>query len=886
MSDFEFATPDYSKLKASFPDIHADFSEHLNAPTDPSVRPINHALAVLEVIEYIAPRTQKLLEAHPHFLPLFEKEWGDYKNITDQDSICELCFLEQFLFPENQSCPIQEETSLASYKEQFDQWMAKTESDHEESQKQIQEHFSEHLSPLKLPCRCPKCTGDLRTFLREDLFNKAKEDILNSTENFKALPPESPRHDFVDIYYKLCKRIDRRINKAAPKLRRGSVHKLKTQLDSLIQSHFRYENELLGLYREKLDELIIQELQAKGLRKDLIDEGQKTRFFKQRGRGIWKGDQVLAREIQRLIQTVLSLKRKDISAKILQDYLGQFWIHTEARKLKRRVTYHMGPTNSGKTWNAIQNLSKVDKGCYLAPLRLLATELYDTLNEMGVKTTLLTGEEVIELKDASHTSSTIEMVKLHEPFDMCVIDEIQMINDPQRGWAWTRALVGVQAPDIHLCGDPTALELIQKICDLCGDHLEIKEYHRMTDLKILPHKVRADELQKHDAVIVFSRRNALRYKIDLEKLGYKVSIVYGRLSPEVRREQARKFDAGETDIIVSTDAISMGMNLPIKRVVFTTLSKFIDNKEIPISNSEIKQIAGRSGRYNRFPTGFISTLERVEDGLEKIQDAMAEELPQKDFAMVGPDLDIFSKVNQALKAASLPDLGLAEFLRLFNTMQFDYPFYCVDLKEMIEITEMVEQTNSRADSLDHAEVFGFACAPVNLGLPDHVQFFLSIVNRYVHQKSITCQKTDSNSENIDYLETSIKCIELYQWLARHFHNKHFEYDEHELLHNKTAAIEKLNALLSEKMTLSCMVCGCKLPPKHEHMICDSCFQKRRFRRRRPRKAFGTKPTAKTDGQRSERSGRMSKGKRSQNQNRRTRGKGGPKAKRSHPFSKR
>ena len=70
------------------------------------------------------------------------------------------------------------------------------------------------------------------------------------------------------------------------------------------------------------------------------------------------------------------------------------------------------------------------------------------------------------------------MVKLHESFEMCVIDEIQMINDPQRGWAWTRALTGAQAPEVHICGDPTALELVQKICDLCGDQLEIKEYQR------------------------------------------------------------------------------------------------------------------------------------------------------------------------------------------------------------------------------------------------------------------------------------------------------------------------------------------------------------------------------------------------------------------------
>ena len=616
-----------------------------------------------------------------------------------------------------------------------------------------------------------------------------------------------------------------------------------------MQKKFNYESSVLEIYRKKLHYLVEDELKLKGLRRDLVGEEQKVRFFVQTGKGIWKAEKVLRKEIQKLIQSILTFKRKDISANILQSHLGEFWLYSEARKLKRKVIYHMGPTNSGKTYCAVQKLATASKGCYLAPLRLLATELYDTLNEMGVQTTLLTGEEVIETAGATHTSSTIEMVKLQESFEMCVIDEIQMINDSQRGWAWTRALVGVQAPEIHVCGDPTAFDLIEEICHLCGDDLEVKTYERMTNLEVMPKKVAVDEFQKHDAVIVFSRRNALRFKMDLEALGYKVSIVYGRLSPEVRREQARKFDQEETDVIVSTDAIAMGMNLPIRRVIFTTLSKFIDSQEIPISNSEIKQIAGRAGRFNHYDTGLVSTLERVEGGIEKVTEAITEDFKQKKFAMVGPDLDIFSKVNEALKKSSLPELDLADFLRLFNTMQFKEPFYCVDLKEMIEVAEMVEQVNFKIGSLTNAEVFGFSCAPVNLGLPEHVQFFLSIVNRYVNSVSIPCHTIDAESDDIDYLETSIKCTELYQWLARHFNDKNFDYHEADLLSNKGKAIEKLNVLLSEKITFTCIVCSCKLPPKHQYSICDSCFKKRRFRRSKSRRSSQGKTRSQAHGSR-------------------------------------
>lgn len=415
-------------------------------------------------------------------------------------------------------------------------------------------------------------------------------------------------------------------------------------------------------------------------------------------------------------------------------------------------------------------------------------------------TTLLTGEEVIEKQGATHFSSTIEMAKLHQSFDCCVIDEIQMISDPQRGWAWTRALINMRAPEIHLCGDGSVLNLVQDILKLTGDHLEVKYYERMTELKVEDHPVSLKELQRSDALIVFSRRNALKYKAELEKQNFKVSVIYGMLSPEVRREQARKFDEGETDIIVSTDAIAMGMNLPVKRIVFSSFSKFIDGREYQLSMSDVKQISGRAGRYGRFPTGLVTCLQSAQhqQGLAILRRSLTGQLEDKTQAMVGPDLDIFRQVNDALTENKLKTLDLSEFLRLFYTMSFIKPFNCVQLSEMIEITEMVEKINESEQTLSMSEIFGFACAPVNLGLIDHVQYFLAMVTKFVQAKVITLELIDAQSTNIDYLETAIKCMELYQWLARHFDNKNFSYDRDQLQENKLGAIEQLNFLLSEK----------------------------------------------------------------------------------------
>ncbi len=169
-------------------------------------------------------------------------------------------------------------------------------------------------------------------------------------------------------------------------------------------------------------------------------------------------------------------------------------------------------------------------------------------------------------------------------------------------------------------------------------------------------------------------------------------------------------------------------------------------------------------------------------------------------------------------------------LRLFNTMTFTKPFYCVDLREMIELAETVEDIDYEG-KLSTSEIFGFSCAPVNLGLMEHVQYFVWILKKFVVGEPIKNEPINHLSNEIDYLETSIKCVELFQWLARHFSNKNFDFLEAELLENKLKAIDKLNTLLSDKITPTCSSCGCKLPDKSKFPICDECFKHRRFGRK-------------------------------------------------------
>lgn len=801
----------------------------------PEIRSLEEALIVLETLESIALDSKNLIDQFPSLESLFEKNFGKLRDLYDRAAIVETALEDDFIFPATNSYGFTVDGDFssdvaASYKDIFKAWIEDKTVKHEATQELLKVNFEIKISDRDLTCQCIQCLGDYRTQVRESVYSVQTELINSTEERLQDWVLTKKITDISGAVFNLKRDLEKNFHNMRNKLKRSSVNKLENEVKTHFRDKFGAKSELGKVYKEKLNVFFNTLLVEKGLKPELVAQEEYDRFYIQLETNIWKGELFLRKEFERFIQAIMAFKRKDVSSTILRDYLGQFWAHTEARRLNRKIIYHMGPTNSGKTYHAIEALCQAKNGCYLAPLRLLASELFDTMNSKGVKTNLLTGEEVLEVPGAQHYSSTIEMAKLQQRFECCVIDEIQMLTDSQRGWAWTRALVNIQADVVHICGDHSVLELVKQILDLCGDTLEIREYTRMTELNVMANQIPLSQLEKNDALIVFSRRNALKYKSDLEELDFKVSIVYGRLSPEVRREQARKFDEGETDIMVSTDAIAMGMNLPVKRIVFSALSKFIDNKENPLTFSEIKQISGRAGRFKRFPVGEVTTLNRVEDGLRILKNALAHTLSQSDKAMVGPDLDIFSSVNNALDSNSLPSLSLSEFLRLFNTMTFRKPFYCVDMKEMIELAEMVEAADEDR-TLSNSEIFGFACAPVNLGLVEHVQYYLWILKHYVGNQAINNETIDDRSDNIDYLETSIKCVELFQWLSRHFDQKNFEFDEKSLLENKSKAIERLNELLSDKIGKTCSSCGCKMPANARFNICDDCFSNRKFNRR-------------------------------------------------------
>lgn len=324
-------------------------------------------------------------------------------------------------------------------------------------------------------------------------------------------------------------------------------------------------------------------------------------------------------QIQELNQHVLKT--------IPDDYID---LYPAARAMHRKFYLHIGPTNSGKTYRAIQALEKAEHGIYLGPLRLLAYEQYETMNYDGCPCSLLTGEEEIQIPFSRVQASTIEMAAMKDVYDIAVIDEAQMMADEERGGYWSQAVLGLCASQIHVCAAPYAEKiLIQMITD-CGDEYEVEHLERLVPLEADRRTFRFPQsIQDGDALILFSRKDVHACAAELSQRKIPCSVIYGTLPYDVRHEQARKFTRGETKVLIATDAVGMGLNLPIRRVVFLKHSKFDGKEQRDLKPSEIQQIAGRAGRYQRYDVGYYTAYgerqivdEGAEEPIEDITEAV------------------------------------------------------------------------------------------------------------------------------------------------------------------------------------------------------------------------------------------------------------------------
>jgi ATP-dependent RNA helicase SUPV3L1/SUV3 len=291
----------------------------------------------------------------------------------------------------------------------------------------------------------------------------------------------------------------------------------------------------------------------------------------------------------------------------------QSWVEGAAPTLPVRtvrpdeVVFHLGPTNSGKTHDSLQALAATGSGVYAAPLRQLAHEAYAKLSAQLPPGTvgLSTGEEEID-PHAPIVCCTVE--KAPARGELLVLDESHWIADPDRGHHWARLLLTGEYRVMHLISAAEAHPLLEPLVADAG-HVTVVDHQRLSRLDVLRAPVRADGVRPQTLVVAFSRKAvyAVAAELDQHRPG-KVGVLYGALPPATRREVIERFTDGELEVLVTTDVIGHGINVPATTVLFAETTKFDGTERRPLRSWETAQIAGRAGRYGLTGHGRVGIL--------------------------------------------------------------------------------------------------------------------------------------------------------------------------------------------------------------------------------------------------------------------------------------
>ena len=285
----------------------------------------------------------------------------------------------------------------------------------------------------------------------------------------------------------------------------------------------------------------------------------------------------------------------------------------------KKIIALLGPTNTGKTHEAIEKMLEFDTGIFGLPLRLLAREVYEKcVKKIGVnKVALITGEEKIIPNSADYFICTVESMPKDKIVDFVAIDEIQMCADKERGHIFTDRLFNIRGEKLTMfLGSQVMKSIIQDLVD----DVEFQKKERFSKLSFGGYK-KISRLDRKSAIIAFSIEEvyAIAELVRRQKGG--AAVIMGSLSPKTRNSQVELYQSGDVDFLVATDAIGMGLNMDIDEIYFSNLKKFDGKKTRRLNLVEMSQIAGRAGRYkNNGSFGTTGDCENLNsDEIEKIE---------------------------------------------------------------------------------------------------------------------------------------------------------------------------------------------------------------------------------------------------------------------------
>ncbi|CAD5113633.1 DgyrCDS2795 [Dimorphilus gyrociliatus] len=455
--------------------------------------------------------------------------------------------------------------------------------------------------------------------------------------------------------------------------------------------------------------------------------------------------------------------------------------YPDARRLQRKIIYHSGPTNSGKTYHALEKFLSAKTGIYCGPLRLLAAEVFEKANQAGTPCDLITGEERRLVNpdglSSNHVACTVEMSSTSTSYEVGVIDEIQMMRDSCRGWAWTRALLGLCTEELHICGEGSAIDLVERLALETGDELEVRKYKRLTSLTVLNKAVENfDNVRDGDCIVCFSKADIYHASRQLEKRGRSCAVIYGTLPPRAKLAQAAMFNdpADKTKVMVATDAVGMGLNLNIKRVVFYSLMKPIINekgeKEMDIIPPHTAlQIAGRAGRFNTtWPDGEVTTFKGSDlHLLRKLLKTTVEPVELAGLHPTAEQIELF--------AYHLPKATLTNLIDIFMTLSTvdNRNYFLCNLEDFKFLANMIEHV-----PLALKTRYALCCAPINRKQPFVCTMFLKLARQISRGEPLTHDwvwrqlgwplQMPTNVTDLMHLEAVHDVLDLYLWLTYRF----------------------------------------------------------------------------------------------------------------------
>lgn len=262
---------------------------------------------------------------------------------------------------------------------------------------------------------------------------------------------------------------------------------------------------------------------------------------------------------------------------------------------RSRVWAVLGPTNTGKTYLAIERMLGHATGMIGFPLRLLARENYDRIvAKHGRRSVaLITGEEKIIPPRPRWYVCTVESMPLDKPVEFLAVDEIQLCADRERGHIFTDRLMHARGrSETMFLGS----DIVAPVLRVLVPDADIESRPRFSTLTYTGSK-KLGRLPRRTAIVAFSVNAVYELAEMVRRQRGGTAVVLGALSPRTRNAQVEMYQNGEVDYMVATDAIGMGLNMEVDHVAFAGLRKFDGRSPRPLTPQEIGQIAGRAGRH-------------------------------------------------------------------------------------------------------------------------------------------------------------------------------------------------------------------------------------------------------------------------------------------------